>query len=264
MRRAYLLVLFVLTACVSRTPVPPAQTALYVIRLSPPALIEFSNDYESILRELPLALPQDCGLYHAFPSPAGDVLAVELSCSFGQTVLFLDLETAALTPAFTAADSSLQAWTADGGSAYLRVDLAAQPRILRVDVNGRQRQLPITELTYDMAAAPNGDAFTFTFSRGLGFGSEIWSAKGNGEGLQLLLADKTNYISFARFSPDGKQISFIKIPDSQTPFTVGELWVMNADGSNPRRLADADAGHGYAANWSPDGSRIAFVKRENP
>ena len=39
---------------------------------------------------------------------------------------------------------------------------------------------------------------------------------------------------------------------------------MNADSSEARKLADADAGHGYAANWSPDGTRIAFVRRENP
>src|SRR6185436_2153147 len=84
------------------------------------------------------------------------------------------------------------------------------------------------------------------------------------EVVQQLYADKDNYISFARWSPDGKQIVFIKIPDTQTPFTVGELWVMDADGANARKLADADAGHGYAADWSPDGKRIAFVLRENP
>jgi Tol biopolymer transport system component len=39
---------------------------------------------------------------------------------------------------------------------------------------------------------------------------------------------------------------------------------MDADGLNPRKLADADAGHGYAANWSADGKQIAFVIRENP
>jgi Tol biopolymer transport system component len=86
----------------------------------------------------------------------------------------------------------------------------------------------------------------------------------NGRDAKTLYADKFNYISFARYSPDGRMIAFIKIPDTQTPFTVGELWVMNADGSQARKLADADAGHGFAANWSPDGDRIAFVKRENP
>jgi Tol biopolymer transport system component len=39
---------------------------------------------------------------------------------------------------------------------------------------------------------------------------------------------------------------------------------MNVDGSGARKLADADAGHGYSAKWSPDGRRIAFVGRENP
>jgi Tol biopolymer transport system component len=98
----------------------------------------------------------------------------------------------------------------------------------------------------------------------LGSGSELNFARNNGRDAITLYKDQYYYISFARYSPDGSQIAFIKIPDSPTPFTVGELWVMDANGMNLRKLADADAGHGYAANWSPDGTRIAFVKRENP
>ena len=38
---------------------------------------------------------------------------------------------------------------------------------------------------------------------------------------------------------------------------------MNADGSQANKLAEADAGHGYAEALVPDGGRIAFVVREN-
>ncbi len=144
------------------------------------------------------------------------------------------------------------------------MDNASNPTIMRVNMETLAAEIiPINEFTYDLAPKPEGFDFTFTFSRGFGFGSEIQLAKDDGRIIQLLYADPLHYISFARWSPDGKQIAFIKIPDSQIPFTVGELWVMDADGSNPRKLADADAGHGYAANWSPDGKRIAFIVREN-
>jgi Tol biopolymer transport system component len=156
------------------------------------------------------------------------------------------------------------AWTSDGKAAYLKIDSLGSPQIIRQYTDGTRNLLPINEFTYDLSAKPDSYDFTFTFSRGLGYGSEIHLAQNNARNTHHLYSDQYNYISFARFSPDGKQIAFIKIPDTQAPFTVGELWIMDSDGSNARKLADADAGHGYAANWSPDGKRIAFVGRENP
>lgn len=191
-------------------------------------------------------------------------MAIELSCPNGQTVLNLDTSTNSVTQPVTQSDSHFLAWSFDGDAAYLKVDSLGSPRVIRAFTNGAQDVLPITEFTYDLASSLSEDEFTFTFSRGLGQGSELWLAKRDGKVSEQLYADQFNYISFARYSPDGKQIAFIKIPDTQTPFTVGELWVLNSDGSNARKLADADAGHGYAANWSPDGERIAFVFRENP
>jgi Tol biopolymer transport system component len=189
---------------------------------------------------------------------------IELNCPNGQTILFLDTDSSAVTQPVTDSDSHFLAWTSDGKAAYLKVDSLGNPHIIRVDMEEKNDFIPITELTYDLAEAPGNDNFTFTFSRGMGQGSELWLAKQNGNVVQLLYADPFNYISFARYSPDGSQIAFIKIPDTQIPFTVGELWIMDRDGANARKLAEADAGHGYAANWSPDGKRIAFVVRENP
>jgi Tol biopolymer transport system component len=250
-----------LLSCTSPTQTT-TQTSLYVYRSNPPAFVEFSSDFQPV-REIPFSVPYSCSFFDVFPAPVGKFLLLELSCPNGQTVLFLDSETGSVTQPVTGSDSHFLAWSNDGKSAYLKIDSLGDARLVRAYTNGRYQNTDINNWTYDLSTKPNSDDFIFTFSRGLGYGSEMTLSQHNGRDLQQLLVDRFNYLSFARYSPDEKQIAFIKVPDSQTPFTVGELWIMNADGSSPRKLADADAGHGYAANWSPDGKRIAFVQREN-
>ena len=263
-----LITVIFLSSCQS-TPTPPLQTTLLIYRFEPPAFVEYSTELQSIA-EFPFSIPPGCGLSDTFRAPIGNFLAIELNCPSGQTVLFLDASaslntgSASFTQPVTDSDSHFLAWTSDGKAAYLKVDSLGNPRVIRAYPDGEYDPIQINEFTYDLAARPDSRDFTFTFSRGLGYGSEIQLAQNDGRNTEPLYADPYNYISFARFSPDGRQIAFIKTPDSQTPFTVGELWVMDSDGSNPHKLADADAGHGYAADWSPDGKQIAFVVRENP
>ena len=269
----FLLSFFVILSCIPapQTPQPSLQPSLYVYRFNSPALVEFSEDFQ-LIKEIPFSIPPNCRLFNIFPAPVGKYMAVELNCPNGQTVLYLETSTSlsvgpesgSVTQPVTNSDSHFLAWTPDGKAAYLKIDSLGNPRVVRADVDGAQELIPITEFTYDLAPSLNRGEFTFTFSRGLGQGSELWLAKRDGKVVEQLYADPLNYISFARWSPDGTQIAFIKIPDSQTPFTVGELWVMDVEGLNARKLADADAGHGFAANWSPDGTKIAFVVRENP
>lgn len=263
--------LFLLSCSPTPPPQQPTQTALFVYSFEPPAFIEFSEDLEQI-REIPFSTPPSCGLFDIFPAPLGQYLLIELSCPNGQTVLLLDTAASlsagsgavSVTQPITDSDAHFLSWTPDGKAAYLKVDALGNARVVLAGIDGTQKEMSVTGWTYDLATSPAADDFIFSFSRGLGSGSELKFTQNNGRTAKTLYSDSFHYIAFARYSPDGEHIAFIKIPDSSTPFTVGELWVMDVDGSNARKLAGADAGHGYAANWSPDGTQIAFVKRENP
>ncbi|MGZ6316768.1 MAG: TolB family protein [Anaerolineales bacterium] len=260
-----LIIIPVMTGCsISRRMTPSVPAAVpYAFRLQPPAVIEISTTGE-VLKAIPVSPPGGCDVDALFAPRQGSVLAIELSCSFGQAMVWLNTASGVLTQPVTNSDSHFMAWTPDGAAAYLKVDSVNRPHIIRAPIVGKPENVPITELTYDIAPKPDSKSdFLFSFSRGMGLGSEMWLARFDGRVVEQVIADPHSYLSFARWSPDGSRIAFIKIPDSEVPFTVGGLWVMQADGSNARKLSDADAGHGFAEAWSPDGSRIAFIVREN-
>jgi hypothetical protein len=57
------------------------------------------------------------------------------------------------------------------------------------------------------------------------------------------------------WSPDGSKITFTRATGCFGGCDYQYLWVVNADGSNPTKLAD---NYAYASAWSPDGTKIIF------
>lgn len=250
-----------LTACAPQAS-PLFDSMLVVYDSDPPAFLEL-NDTLAPVRDIPFSVPPGCDIAALRAAPDQPILAIELSCAFGPAVLLLDTRTGEATQPVTNSDSHFLAWEPNGRAIYLRVNSINGPRIVRQEVGGPQHSVPISELTYDLAPGPVGAGFLFALSRGMGLGSEMWLGSPDGGALKQLAVDASSYLALARWSPDGQDIAYIRIPDSPTPFPNGELWVMHADGQAARKLADADAGHGFAPAWSPDGSRLAFVGREN-
>ena len=69
----------------------------------------------------------------------------------------------------------------------------------------------------------------------------------------------TAYDASPSWSPDGKRIAYMGMRDRNA-----DIYVMNADGSNPKRLTSDPAYEG-SPSWSPDSKRILFSSnKSNP
>ncbi len=76
---------------------------------------------------------------------------------------------------------------------------------------------------------------------------QLWAAPAPGAAPARL---GSTTASGAVFSPDGRQIAYVH---------NDALWVMDAEGTNPRKLAEPPGG-AYWLAWSPDGRRLRFTQ----
>ena len=67
------------------------------------------------------------------------------------------------------------------------------------------------------------------------------------------------YVSSPKISPDGSQIVYRRMGfDILKDKSFGNLWSINADGSNHEKLTSREASE-YGAVWSPSGNKLAFI-----
>ena len=82
--------------------------------------------------------------------------------------------------------------------------------------------------------------------------ADIWKIRADGTGQPVQLTNAPGDDRAATYSPDGKKLAFDATRDGNN-----EIYVMDADGSNPRRLTSG-LGWEWGAAWSPDGASLAF------
>jgi eukaryotic-like serine/threonine-protein kinase len=104
------------------------------------------------------------------------------------------------------------------------------------------------------AFSPDGDHIAFRSSRD---GGGIFVMGRTGEAVRRLTRGGFN----PAWSPDGNHVAFTTGRMELRPQNSegrSELWIVDADGSYPRKIYDGDA---TLPNWSPTGTRIAFSQR---
>lgn len=74
-------------------------------------------------------------------------------------------------------------------------------------------------------------------------------------GQKRKLVDSTDYTHTARWSPDGKSIAYL---DQRGEITQANLFVVSADGGQPRKLTGSFELNASTPVWSPDGNTVYF------
>ena len=88
--------------------------------------------------------------------------------------------------------------------------------------------------------------------------SQIFVMNSDGTAPKRLTDIKSGDACGPAWSHDGKKIAFYAFAQAQ-PSRNPEIRVMDADGSNPKKLTE----HGMDPSWSPDGKQIAFASRRD-
>jgi DNA-binding winged helix-turn-helix (wHTH) protein/Tol biopolymer transport system component len=111
--------------------------------------------------------------------------------------------------------------------------------------------VPKDFIAYPNSWFPDGTHLLVTRVEGATMKRSLWKLSLLGGSPRMLMAGGFD----GAVSPDGSRIAYVAEPESR------ELWSMDSDGANPRKIATAKpGGFLWTPAWSPDGQRIAYVE----
>ena len=146
------------------------------------------------------------------------------------------------------------AWTADQRSLVFGGARLAIAHLWRVDVDGDRppERLEIARQGLSPSIAPAAGRLAYGQ---WGRDNDIYAFEPGRADVAVATSSLTDH--GPTFSPDGRRIAF----ESGRTGTHDEIWLADADGSNPVQLTHGPGHWQGSPSWSPDGRRIVFDSR---
>jgi dipeptidyl aminopeptidase/acylaminoacyl peptidase len=159
----------------------------------------------------------------------------------------------------------------DDSEGFSRFNDNRRLHIFTVDIaSGQIRQLTDgTHYEHSIDWSPNGEEIAFISNREPNedqfFNYDIFALKvSDGSSRRLTSTESAEYRP--RWSPDGKTILYQAtkrgLTDLETTMEDTHIWLINADGSNPREISSMIDNRQGAPAWSLDGGAVYFTVQE--
>ena len=214
---------------------------------------------ESLERRRLTSPPDGYGDRSPAISPGGDQLAFTRRSSNDKDDIYL-APISGGNPTRLTSDNSVitgMAWTPDGREIIFASKREGAPRLWKILASGgTPERVPASGESPDTFAVSRQGrflAYASTISDRNIWRVEAQGVKSAGGGQPVKLISSTRPDDSPQYSPDGQQIVFV----SSRTGTL-ELWMCDADGSDPVRLTSFGGPQVGAPRWSPDGRQVAF------
>jgi dipeptidyl aminopeptidase/acylaminoacyl peptidase len=144
----------------------------------------------------------------------------------------------------------------------------APPRVCTIDADGRNLKRLDKLNGVNPVWSQDGKRLLFT-RLGKDLEASLCVADADGTKVRSLLKRNDYEMVTGAWSPDGKRLAYaVPVPrdDSARRENIGAnevgLFLAQADGSQPKRLAGSPKEMTYGVKWSPDGKRLYFTRRD--
>lgn len=158
-------------------------------------------------------------------------------------------------------------WSPDGRNVLVRAMDAFD--LWTVDiVSGDSVRLTDTPTIHEHESdwSPDGSRIAYTTDCGDAWTpdgpcpSSIWTVRADGTDARRLTPEDGFLSTGPTWAPDGKHLAYAQgAADPTDPLGDANVYRINADGSDPRRITTFDSGFAGVLGWSPDGSTIVVA-----